>query len=56
MGLFTFYLYTQPDSAKRLDRLISRIQVGEVQKVDGQKFQQVKVIYNFVGEILEITK
>ena len=34
-----------------LNRLISKILVGEVQKVDDQKFQQVKIIYNFVGEI-----
>jgi len=25
--------------------------IGEVQKVDGQKIQEVKIIYNFVGEI-----
>lgn len=37
-----------------LTRLISKILVGEVQKIDGQKFQQVKIIYNFVGEIPEI--
>lgn len=37
-----------------LNRLISKILVGEVQKIDGQKFQQVKIIYNFVGEIPEI--
>ena len=34
-----------------LNRLISRIVVGEVQKVDGQKVQEVKIVYNFVGEI-----
>lgn len=34
-----------------LNRLISKILVGEVQKIDGQKFQRVKIIYNFVGEI-----
>ena len=37
-----------------LNRLISKILVGEVQKIDGQKFQRVKIIYNFVGEIPEI--
>lgn len=36
-----------------LHRLISRILIGEVQKVDGQKRQEVKIIYNFVGEIPE---
>lgn len=36
-----------------LQRLISRIVVGEMKKVDGQKQQEVKIIYNFVGEIPE---
>ena len=34
--------------------LISRILVGEVKKIDGKKYQEVKIIYNFVGEILDI--
>ena len=34
-----------------LNRLIKKIMIGEVQKVDGQKIQKVKIIYNFVGEI-----
>ena len=34
-----------------LNRLISRIVVGEVQKVDGQKVQEVRIVYNFVGMI-----
>ena len=34
-----------------LNRLISRILVGEVKKVDGQKTQEVRIVYNFVGEI-----
>ena len=37
-----------------LNRLISRIVVSEVQKVDGQKVQEVRIVYNFVGEIPEI--
>ena len=36
-----------------LHHLISRIVVGEMKKVDGQKQQEVKIIYNFVGEIPE---
>lgn len=36
-----------------LNRLISRILVGEVKKVDGQKVQEVRIVYNFVGEITE---
>lgn len=35
-----------------LNRLISKILVGEVRKLDGQKLQEVKIIYNFVGEIV----
>ena len=35
-----------------LNRLISRILVGEVRKVDGQKVQEVRIVYNFVGEIV----
>ena len=34
-----------------LNRLVSRIVVGEVKKRDGQKYQEVKIIYNFIGEI-----
>ena len=34
-----------------LNRLISRILVGEIKKVDGQEVQEVKIVYNFVGEI-----
>ena len=37
-----------------LNRLISRILIGEVKKVDGQKVQEVRIVYNFVGEIPEI--
>ena len=39
-----------------LNRLISRILVGEVKKVDGEKFQKIKIIYNFVGEIPAATE
>ena len=35
-----------------LNRLISKILVGEVRKIEGQKCQEIKIIYNFVGEIL----
>lgn len=38
-----------------LNRLISKILVGEVKKIDGQKMQAVRIVYNFVGEIPEIT-
>ena len=34
-----------------LNRLISRILGGKVKKVDGQKVQEVKIVYNFVGMI-----
>jgi hypothetical protein len=36
-----------------LNRLIDRIVIGEVQVVDGEKVQKVKIVYNFVGEIQE---
>ena len=32
----------------------SKILIGEVKKVDGQKVQKVRIVYNFVGEIPEI--
>ena len=34
-----------------LNRLISRVLVGEVRKVDRQKIQGIKIVYNFVGQI-----
>ena len=37
-----------------LNRLISKILIGEVKKVDGQKVQKVRIVYNFVEEIPEI--
>ena len=37
-----------------LNQLISRILIGEVKKVDGQKVQEVKIVYTFAGEIPEI--
>ena len=39
-----------------LNRLISKILVGEVRKLDGQKLQEVKIIYNFVGEIVSFNE
>ena len=37
-----------------LNRLISRILVGEIKKVDGQRTQEVRIIYNFIGDITRI--
>ena len=37
-----------------LNRLISPILVGDVKKIDGQKVKEVRIVYNFVGEIPEI--
>ncbi|HIV34050.1 MAG TPA: DUF4368 domain-containing protein [Candidatus Blautia intestinigallinarum] len=34
--------------------LISKILIGEVKKVNGQKVQEVGIVYNFVGKIPEI--
>ena len=39
-----------------LNRLINRIVVGEVKKIEGQKYREVKIIYNFVGEIRDLTE
>ena len=39
-----------------LNRLISRILIGEVKKVDGQKVQKVRIVYNFVGDVWNDTK
>ena len=38
-----------------LNRLISKFLVGEVKKIDGQKVQEVRIVYSFVGEISEMT-
>ncbi|WP_456297522.1 hypothetical protein [Mediterraneibacter massiliensis] len=29
--------------------------MGEVEKINGQKVREVRIVYNFVGEIPEIT-
>ena len=34
-----------------LHRLIKKIIIGEKQVIDGQKVQDVTIIYNFVGQI-----
>ena len=34
-----------------LNRLINRILIGEPEKVDGVKTQEVRIVYNFVGEL-----
>ena len=34
-----------------LNRLISKILVGEVKKIDEQKVQEVRIVFNFVGEM-----
>ncbi len=34
-----------------LNRLINRILIGESKKVDGIKTQEVRIVYNFVGEL-----
>lgn len=39
-----------------LHRLINKVLIGEVKKIDGQKVQEVRIVYNFVGEIPEITE
>ena len=39
-----------------LHRLINKILIGEVRKVDRQKVQEVRIVYNFVGKISEIAE
>ena len=34
-----------------LNRRINRILIGEPKKVDGVKIQEVRIVYNFVGEL-----
>lgn len=34
-----------------LNRLINRILIGEPKKVDEVKTQEVRIVYNFVGEL-----
>jgi hypothetical protein len=33
--------------------LIERVEVGQAQKVDGVKKQEIRIVYNFIGEIRE---
>jgi len=33
--------------------LIGRVEVGQAQKADGVKKQEIKIIYNFIGNIKE---
>lgn len=30
--------------------------MGRIQKIEGRKFLQVRIIYNLVGEVLEMTE
>ena len=34
-----------------LNRLINRILIGEARKENGEKVQEVRIIYNFVGDL-----
>ena len=34
-----------------LNRLINRIHIGEARKGNGEKIQEVRIIYNFVGDL-----
>jgi len=36
-----------------LNRLINRVLIGEPKKVGGIKTQEVRIVYNFVGGIVE---
>lgn len=39
-----------------LHRLINKVLIGEVKKVEDQKVQELRIVYNFVGEIPEIAE
>ncbi len=41
---------TEPDEAV-LNRLISRIRIGEPEKVDGVRTWEVRIVYDFVEEL-----
>lgn len=34
-----------------LNRLINRILIGEPKKIDGVRTQEMRIVYNFVGEL-----
>ena len=34
-----------------LNRLINRILIGKPEKIDGIRTQEVRIVYNFVGEL-----
>lgn len=36
-----------------IHRLIHKVVVAEKQVIDGEKIQQVRIVYNFVGELGE---
>ena len=38
-----------------LNRLIQKITIGEIRKVEGKKVQEVRIFYNFVGAVPEMT-
>lgn len=33
--------------------LIERVEIGKAQVVDGEKKQEIKIVYNFIGDIRE---
>ena len=33
--------------------MIDKIMIGDVKKVNGEKVQEVRIFYNFVGEVAE---
>ena len=37
-----------------LNHLIDKIMIGDVKKVNGEKVQEVRIFYNFVGEVAEM--
>ena len=51
MGEIRRYAVNTELDATVLNRLINRILIGEPKKADGVKTQEVRIVYNFVGEL-----
>ena len=45
----------EPDKVHyEANHLIDKIMIGDVKKVNGEKVQEVRIFYNFVGEVAEM--
>ena len=50
-GIIKKYVFLEELSQDILLELIDRIEVGETQKIDGQKTRDIKIVYRMVGDI-----